>query len=221
MERIRVNSLTLTSNNAIVKHKELTLYYDIDPNGTLGLTIKRVANQAVRYATDGAIDGLYKAESSGGTREDSSGASWYKDVPKPFTKKDGSQHVPNRGNPNRGLGYYGLEAGQPDKDGNYNTEDAIWKLMNAVQSTGGIKERENVSPSGVNSDMIYGGLIVMGKGIIFIFGTFGTPAIIITGPIGLSLILYGGYVTLAGAGIVPLNPWDIQWEFFQKRGARE
>ncbi len=42
-------------------------YYDIDPDGRLGLTIKAVANQAVRYATDGAIDGLYKAESSGGS----------------------------------------------------------------------------------------------------------------------------------------------------------
>ncbi|MCP4978788.1 MAG: hypothetical protein GY931_21795, partial [Maribacter sp.] len=113
-------------------------YYGIDSDGKLGLTIKAVANEAVKYATDGAIDGLYKAESSGGSREDSSGASWYKKVPKPFTNKDGSRHVPNSGNPNRGLGYYGLEAGQPDKDGNYNTEDAIWKLMNAVNATGGI-----------------------------------------------------------------------------------
>ncbi len=42
-------------------------YYDIDPNGRLRLTIKRVANQAVRYASGGSIDGLYKAESSGGS----------------------------------------------------------------------------------------------------------------------------------------------------------
>ncbi len=41
-------------------------YYGIDSDGTLGKAIKRVASQAVRYATDGAMDGLYKAESSGG-----------------------------------------------------------------------------------------------------------------------------------------------------------
>ncbi len=38
-------------------------YYGIDSDGTLGKAIKRVANQAVKYASDGAIDGLYKAES--------------------------------------------------------------------------------------------------------------------------------------------------------------
>ncbi|MCP4990551.1 MAG: hypothetical protein GY928_32270, partial [Colwellia sp.] len=38
----------------------------------------------------------------------------------------------------RGLGYYGKNAGQPDKEGNYNPDDAVWRLLNAVQSTGGI-----------------------------------------------------------------------------------
>ncbi|MCP4989083.1 MAG: hypothetical protein GY928_24400, partial [Colwellia sp.] len=121
----------------------------------------------------------------------------------------------------RGLGYYGKNAGQPDQEGNYNPEDAVWKLMNAVNSTGGIKERGNGSPSGVNSDVFFAGLTVMGKGLIFIFGTFGTPAIIVAGPIGLFDIGLGGYLVLAGTGLVPLNPWDIQWEFLQKRGARE
>ena len=56
-----------------------------------------------------------------------------------FTNKNGSQHVPSY--PTTGLGYYGLEAGQPDKDGNYNPEDAVWVLMNAINSTGGFKNK--------------------------------------------------------------------------------
>ncbi len=40
-------------------------YYGIDSDGKLGLTIKAVGNQAVKYATFGSIDGLYKAESPG------------------------------------------------------------------------------------------------------------------------------------------------------------
>ncbi len=62
-----------------------------------------------------------------------------------FTNKDGSQHVPKIA-----LRYYGLEGGQPDKDGNYNSEEAVWKLLNAVNSTGGIKEK---APK--NWDLIY------------------------------------------------------------------
>ncbi|MCP4267228.1 MAG: hypothetical protein GY777_16935, partial [Candidatus Brocadiaceae bacterium] len=75
-------------------------YYDIDPNGRLGLTIKRVANQAVRYATDGAIDGLYKAESSGG-----SGGYAQSRVPKVINTKDISI--------NRKLKHYGPEYFDP------------------------------------------------------------------------------------------------------------
>ena len=57
----------------------------------------------------------------------------------PYTNKNGSQHVSSY--PTTGLGYYGLEAGQPNQSGNYNSEEAVWRLLNAVNSNGGFKNK--------------------------------------------------------------------------------
>ena len=78
--------------------------------------------------------------SSGIQTDGGSPAKTLADPPTPFKNKNGSQHVSSY--PTTGLGYYGLEAGQPDQAGNYNTEDAVWRLVLAIKSEGGFSHKE-------------------------------------------------------------------------------
>ncbi len=186
---------------------------------SIAITAGQLTDRAVGNSAQSSRSGFY-GQSGGSGRYQADGGTAISASANTFYGK-GSSKRGYSSSGSRGLGDYGLEAGQPDKDGNYNPDDAVWRLLNAVQSTGGIKERGNASPSRVNSDMISGGLIVMGKGLIFIFGTFGTPAFIVGLPVGAFDVGLGLYILFAGTGLYPLNPWEGPLRFLQKRDGRE
>ena len=128
------------------------------------------------------------------------------DPPTPFTNKDGSQHVPLYS-----LGNHGLVDSNPYLTDKYNSEDAVWKLMNKLNWTGGKKERGDGSPSDVNITLINGGLTVLGGGAALV--KYGPLPI---KPVGVVMIGIGIYVILGAADIIPLNPWDIRWGFIKE-----
>ena len=118
----------------------------------------------------------------------------------PYTNKNGSQHVSSY--PTTGLGYYGLEAGQPNQSGNYNSEEAVWKLMNAVNAAGGFenkKDRNNKNPTLIGAG---GSLIGFGSRLASsspnVYVKFGG---VLFGALG---VFIGG----SGAGWWPLFPYD-------------
>ncbi len=180
-------------------------YIGVDPNGPLGLTIKAVAEQGVKQLTSKA----YEASERDSQR---SSHNKVKAPSMPFYGKNPN----NRGKTHHRLANHGLVDSNPYLADNYNPEDAVWRLMNAVQSTSGKKEIGNSSQSNLNTDLIMGGSVLIGKGVVFIAGTFTTPAIIVTGPVGLVIVGIGAYTFLAGLDIVPSDPWDLDQHFPNK-----
>ena len=62
----------------------------------------------------------------------------------------------------------------------------------------------------VNPTLIIGGIAIFEKGLeILSVAPASGPAGVFVGAVGLVTVVTGGYITLAGLDIVPLNPWDL------------
>ncbi len=122
-----------------------------------------------------------------------------------FTNKDGSQHDPNKGKSSYRLGNHGLVDSNPYLTDKYNSEDAVWRLMNAVNAAGGFKSSSKSRDSGKDTRRIQ--LIVIGDSLLatnyFISKIDIHPVVKIIG--FLIFGVPGAYLSLSGMGVFDID----------------